>query len=777
MKHVRIAAVFTTRKSTFLQVLSIVLLLNACSPTRHLEEGEQLLTRVKIESSSTNKYTSDLKSLPKQQPNKKLLGLFKLYLGIYNLYYNKPDSKIRQKIGEPPVVYDSSSIRASKEIIKKYLNNKGYYNSKVTANTIFKRKKAKTTYSIQEGERYKIKELTYTINDPSLEAIFLSDSSNAKININVPFDVNKLKEERLRIERLFKNFGYYKFSREYVVFEVDTFASTHSANVNLLIRNPVKTIQNSDSLIELKHKIYRINTVTVRMDFDVKQQGFGDTTLLDGMTFVDLEGEKFNKKAISRITYIRPGESYSLKQQEQTYRNLSGLKVFSYVSIQYQEDDFSNEDVLNVTIDLKPRKKKSLTIETEGTNNGGNLGLNGTVNFQNNNAFKGAEILDIRFSGGVESQTILTDNNEQRVLGDFLPFNTLEFGPELSLEVPRFLLPINADRFSPRGNPRTTFNASYNLQERPDYRRDVTKVFIAYSWNESPTKTHVIQPFDLSYIKLDPSEEFTQVLNNIQNPFLRNSYTDHLISAAKYSFIYNNKTSSSLRNSIFFRGNIESAGNLLSIFTKDNVIARDSMFNEIDDSTFTEIFGIRYAQYIRADIDFRFYQNFNLNKLVYRFTAGIGIPYGNSVALPFEKSFYAGGANGIRAWRARELGPGNLPDSTEQNIDQIGNMKIEINLEYRFPITNIIEGAAFVDAGNIWNYRQKDSRTETLFGFNRLWDGSAVGFGVGLRLDFTFFILRLDAATRLKDPSLVNPNLISPQWRQTNLNLGIGYPF
>ena len=163
--------------------------------------------------------------------------------------------------------------------------------------------------------------------------------------------------------------------------------------------------------------------------------------------------------------------------------------------------------------------------------------------------------------------------------------------------------------------------------------------------------------------------------------------------------------------------------------------------------------------------------------MVYRFATGLGVPYGNSIAMPFEKSFYAGGANGIRAWRARELGPGNLPDSTERNVDQIGNMNIETNIEFRFPITNVIEGAAFVDAGNIWNYNQKDSREETRFETGKLWDGTAIGFGGGLRLNFTFFILRLDAATKLKDPSLETPNELTPQWRQTNLNLGIGYPF
>lgn len=332
-------------------------------------------------------------------------------------------------------------------------------------------------------------------------------------------------------------------------------------------------------------------------------------------------------------------------------------------------------------------------------------------------------------------------------------------------------MPFLADKISPRGNPRTSFNASYNLQDRPDYRRNVTKTYISYTWNASTTTTHVVQPFDLSYIKLDPSENFSEVLNNIQNPFLRNSYTDNFILASKYSYILNTKNSNKLKNHVYFRGNIETAGNLLAAASN----SWNPNVNEVDGSR--NIAGIRYAQYVRADVDLRYYQKFNWNKIVYRFASGLGLPYGNSVAMPFEKSFYAGGANGLRAWRARELGPGNLPDSIERNVDQIGNMSLEGNIEWRIPVTSILEGAFFVDAGNIWNYQQKDTRDETEFEFGKLWDGTAVGFGVGLRLNFSFFILRFDGATKLKDPSSENPNLLSPKWRETNLNLGIGYPF
>ncbi len=422
-------------------------------------------------------------------------------------------------------------------------------------------------------------------------------------------------------------------------------------------------------------------------------------------------------------------------------------------------------------IDLNPRKQKAYTILTEGTNNGGNLGINADLTFLNRNTFRGAELLNVTLSGGIEAQQLLTNQGDERIAGEVLPFNTLEFGPEVSLRVPRFLLPIDMDKFSPRGSPSTTFGISYNFQRRPDFRRNVTKTYISYSWNETPAKTHIITPFDLSYINLDPSPEFEELLEDVNDPFLRNSYTDNLILAFRYSYILNTQLDDKFGNhDFFFRGNIEPAGNLLSLVTNENNL-------EKNDEGAALIAGTPYAQYVRGDFDFRYYRKFFYNTVVYRFAAGLGIPYGNSSALPFEKSFFAGGANGIRAWLARDLGPGTLNDSIQSNVDQIGNLSLEANVELRFPITDIFEGAAFVDMGNIWNYKQDNSREETQFKLGTAWDGTAIGLGAGLRLNFTFFILRFDFAAPFKDPGKNNPNLLKLYWNETNLNFGIGYPF
>jgi len=760
------------RKSRFLAIISLLSILFACNPTRHLEKDERLLNKVKVNTKKGFTEEDDLLSLAKQKPNRAILGFFKLHLGVYNLYYNKENSRIKDKIGEPPVVYDSTLNDVSANLMKRYLQNNGYYESEVSWSHKLRKRKAKVWYSVVKGVQYKLVKVDYKISNPIIRNTFLEDSASSKIKVGEPFSVELMKAERTRIEKQMKNAGYYRFSREFVVFEADTFRNSKTAAITLNIKNEVERFGDSDSLIEIPHLRHRISRVIVRMNYSARETfSSGDSVQVDSITFVHFGDYDLKRKVLSRLIYIRPGDLYSLTKQEETYGNLSALKNFNYVSIHYEVDYEKGQNHLIAFIDLNPRKQKSYTIQTEGTNNGGNLGINANVSFQNNNTFNGAEILSLRLTGGLEAQQILTKDDKRDLANNFLPFNTYELGPEISLEVPRFLLPINTDRFSPRGNPRTTFNASYNFQERPDYIRNVSKVFIAYSWNETPTKTHIIQPIDLSFIKLKPSPAFKEILNNINNPFLRNSYTDNFILALKYSFIYNTQSERQRRNNYFFRFNAESSGNLLSAITSN------SNFLPNEDGTYN-IAGVQYTQYLRSDIDIRFYQQLlKRQQMVYRFSVGLGIPYGNSKAMPFEKSFYAGGANGIRAWRARELGPGSLPDSMASTIDQIGNMKLELNFEYRFPISGILEGAAFLDAGNIWNVEQEDSRPNTEFNTSTIWKATAIGVGGGLRLNFTFFILRFDIATPIKDPSIKNPYAIKALWGKSNLNLGIGYPF
>lgn len=745
----------------------------SCGPARHLEENERLLKKVKINYQKQQEFKNELYSLSKQKPNRKLLGLFKVYLGIYNLYYNKEDSKLKDKIGEPPVLFDSSLHAESANRMTTYLNNRGYYDNDVDFTPRIKKKNAIARYEVDKGERYTIESLKYGIPDKRIRELYFADSNKREVEVGKPFDLELMKKERRRIERVLKTEGYYDFSREFVVFQADTSMRKKSSSLTLNIKNKQEEIGGTNSLVESPHQIYQISKVYVRMDFDERGRGnsIADTVELDDLIFTESGKPLFRYEVIARSIFIRPGQIYNIKKQEDTYRNLTSLGVFSYVSIKYEEDYEKRGPFLVVYIDLNPRKQKAYTVLTEGTNNGGNLGMNANITFLNRNTFGGAELLNITTRGGIEAQQLLTNEQDQRLVNDVLPFNTVEFGPEISLRIPRFLLPIKMDQFSVKGNPSTTFGASYNFQRRPDFSRRITKTYISYSWNETPWKTHIVTPFNLSFISLDPSPEFEQILENVNDPFLRSSYTDNLILAFRYSYILNTQQDDKFTpNDYFFRINVETAGNTLSLATNSNNL-------ETNDDGSDLIAGTPYAQYIRADFDFRYYRKQEYSNMVYRFAAGLGTPYGNSTALPFEKSFFAGGANSNRAWLARDLGPGTLNDSIQNNVDQIGNLSLEANIEFRFPLTKLFEGAVFLDMGNIWNYGQEDSREETQFQLNSAWDGTAIGLGAGIRLNFTFFILRFDFAAPFKDPGKNNPELLKLYWNETNLNFGIGYPF
>tara|TARA_R110002096_G_scaffold169779_3_gene341501 strand:+ start:6653 stop:8962 length:2310 start_codon:yes stop_codon:yes gene_type:complete len=758
-----------TLKSKLIFGLALGIFLSSCGTARHLKEDEKLLTNVKIKFEGKSKYSDDLYSLSKQKPNRKFLGIFSIYLGIYNLFYYKENSKLRNNLGEAPVIFDSSSCGLSTGLMTRYLNNRGYYKNNVTYQTKSSKKRVKLIYKVKKNKRFFISKVSHDISDSTIAELYLNDSVQKHLEAGMPFDLEELKKERQQTDYLLKNNGYYRFFEDYVVYQVDTFMDRNEAEVTLMIKNPKRKIDAAVS--KNKHQVYTIKDVIVRTDYNSNETNVaGDTLDFNNITFIDYQYDKVNKRLLSKIIHLKPGEIYRIKNQDNTYRNLSELRLFNSINIVFEEVKGSETNELIAYIDLNPRKKRSFSVETEGTNNGGNLGVNGTLKYQNINTFRGGELFNLGVNGGLEAQRILTDDDESgQIAGGALGFNTFEFGPSASLEIPRFLFPIKTDALS-LFNPRTSFNASFNYQERPDYVRNITKTYIAYTWNSSPTVSHIVQPFDLSYAKISLSPAFERLLREIQNPFLTNTYTDNLIMALKYSFILNTQGSNKLRNHQFIRVNLESSGNLLSAIT-------DGFNDSQNEDGSYNFLNIRYAQYFKSDFDYRYYQKLNNNEMVYRLAVGIGLPYGNSVAMPFEKSFYAGGANNNRAWRARELGPGTLSDSIRQNVDQIGNFKIELNLEYRFPISKLFESAVFIDAGNIWNVRQDEDRFETQFAIDRLWDGLAIGIGTGIRLNFTFFILRLDVAAPFKDPGSIDPTQLKLKLNETNLNLGIGYPF
>jgi len=775
----------------------------------------------------------DLKEVVKQDPNRKILGA-RFYLWAYNVpdpekaekrnekrlnkLQKKNEKRLqkgkdpkefkpfgswwRETVGEAPVVFDSTLVNKSTEQIQIFLVKHGYFNAEVSSQIRTREKKQMKTavYLIKPKKAYFIDSLSFNVSDDYLTKLVKQSRTIGKnVKVGDRFDIEKLDEERKKLTAYLRNRGYYDFHKELIYFDVDSARNSHSVHLELgVVPRKVPYEGNPDSLIVKPYKRYQLNRINViDRPFLRGQNVFAsDTLFLRNYRIIDQNQLKVKPKTIARNILFDQNEYYELDKVTRTYRRLSTLPIVRAASIEFApvSEEVDNR-LLDVNIGLSPAPKQNFSLEWNGTNQGGFLGISGAIGYRNRNIFGGAEVLSMEISGGLEAQQLLTESGANNEVGQGLAFNTLEFGPQISLTFPRFLLPFSPDRFAKSANPRTTLITNLSYQRRPDYVRTRSFGSILYRWNETVTKEWQISPLELSLIKINRSTAFDDRLEEINDPFLTNSFQDHFIQSSRITFILNTQRQENpKRNLYFYRSEIETAGSLLrGLYQLSNATT-----NENDSY---EALGIQFAQYLKTVHDFRFY-NIPNEKMstAYRVSAGVGIPLQNLDVLPFEKSFFAGGANGIRAWQARTLGPGSFRDPV-QNFDKIGDILIEANVEYRFDITDILEGAFFIDAGNIWIMGNETERPGALFEFDQFLSEIAVGAGAGTRFNFDFFLIRLDLGLQVKDPSLDpgerwlfqskdmynayidNLNAGSDdlqlsyyRW-QWNLNIGIGYPF
>jgi len=815
-------------KNTFLLVF-VFFSVTSCSLKKGLEEDEKLLFSNKVNINSTPYVSSsEIESNIKQVPNRKLFFLFPFRLWIYNLYNTeklearneKKKQKIEQKnqkreakgkepkeykpvlgyrlrnnLGEAPVIYDSNATALSVKQINLYLEKSGFYHAEI--NTEIKhlgKNRIRQIYNIKTGKPTLISDFQFKFEDYAMFKVYQSKSTSEKrslIRKNTPIQIDVLEEERSKISSFMRNNGYFYFSPDYVYFEVDTTVGPYSCQVKEIIQKDYEVYQKedgSDTLNFKNHERYTIGKIYVNASYDTRYETSPfDTIQAYGLIFQNMAQLRYNPKTLAKNIFIRSGTYYSQKIQDYTYRRLSALKNFKYVNIRFQESDSAN--VLDCYINLSPSLPQTIAVEGVGTNTGGNLGVSGNLSYTHKNIFKGTELLNIKLKGGVESQpTNNTDESNVINIADLELFNTIEYGVEASLNIPELLFPKNIETIKLPGynNPKTIFNLSYNFQQRPDYRRSVINGSFAYQWNADTKNTnfYVFQPVHASLINIDKSEAFQDRLDEINNAFYTSTYSDHLIIGSKLTYTWSNQNQNDASdNFLFNRAQIETAGNSITgLFDLTNREQVDGHY---------EIDSIQYAQYIKLDNDLRWYTNVNRNsKVVYRGYAGIGIPYGNLNVMPFDRSFYAGGSNDIRAWQARSLGPGSLPDSLKNGIDQVGNIILELNIEYRYKITKTVEGALFVDIGNIWSSYEDEERPGADFDLETFYRELAVGPGLGLRFDFSFLLLRLDLGFQVHDPAqaigerwIFEPKTLYKEANgrnynlKTTFNLGIDYPF
>lgn len=820
-------------------ILTLSLLTAACGETRRISDDEYLLKKNKIKIEGDSRISnSDVENIVKQRANRKFLRLFRLALWVHNipnpeavqrgaakkaakheLKNQKREAKgkrpkrykltfgewLQTGAGEPPVILDSMLVLRSAEQMRLYMMKEGFFNSTATYEIKLnpKNQKAKVKYLLTTGEAFYVRKIDFDIPDPNLKTITLKMAGNMAVKEGDKFSITKMDRQRENLLRAFKNHGYYDVKKDEIFYQADSTIGNYGVNLTLGVQSlKVPFPLNTDSLVESNHLRYQLDEILINRSYNSFKTPATeklDTAYYKGYTIISDQVLRINPKIIVQNVRFDSGEFYNRDLMEATYKSLAELDIFSSVNIRYERKMVNQQPLLDCLILLTPAKKQQWGFETRGTHNTGFFGVGGSITYKNRNIFRGAEVLRLRLSGAIEAQQLLTGSSVstgETVTGiqdQGTVFNTIEIGPELSLTFPKFLFPISIDKFSKSARPYTIAQISYGFQQRPDFTRNLTRTIFSYRWNESEYKTWILNPLELSLIKITKSSEFQQRLDELQDLFLNASYSDHLISAIKVSYIFNDQTLTKFKNSFYYRGNAETAGNILRTVMALTNVERDTLGS-------FQLFGIRYAHYLRTDHDFRYYRKYRDNSsTVFRVFAGIGVPLTNLSVLPFEKSFFAGGSNGIRAWRAQTLGPGAF-QNVVTTFDRIGELQIEGNFEYRKKLISVLEGAFFVDVGNIWLLNPDPIRPGGEFKADRFLSEIAIGAGLGARLNFDFFIIRFDLGMQFKDPSLApgerwvfqpkedfnqrvstfnenNERQVNNYSPRLNLNLGIGYPF
>lgn len=719
----------------------------------------------------------ELKNYVRQKPNKKILGL-RFHLSLYNLSNLEKDGwwhRSLRTIGEEPVLYDEFLTDKTTGQLELFLRNKGYYYAVVEDSVEFKKRKATVSYTITPNRPYHIRNISYVFEDTALRKFVLKDTANSLLNKGELFDLDVLSSERERIENYLKNLGYYYFTSEYIFYQADTSISDHKVDIQLIIKK-YRILNESGYYTEVSHPIIRIGEVFMHTEYSLrstlsdreKYENSIDTLRIGLINILYHENLKVKPGVIIGSGYILPDELYNLENVRRTYRNLSSLPMFRLVNIEFKNTGKVNENgenIMDCEILMTPQTSQSYTVELQGTNSSGNIGAAGNLLYQHRNLLGGAENFDFRLTGAFET---LKESYRQNF------GNMLEYGADVRVMIPKFFLPFKTDQFIRKFNPKTAIEMAYNYQRRPDYTRTLANASFGYNWKGNRYLTHIINPVELNLVSIPfKSEEFSEWL---EGKYIFYSYQPHLVTVTNYSLIFNNQNIQKNNDFWYIRLNLESAGNFLS------GIFRVSGAEETEGSY--RLFNTEFAQYLRGDIDLRYYNLLDeSNSLIYRFFAGAGLPYGNSTALPFEKKYFAGGANGIRAWQVRNLGPGSYEElELLAYPNKTADVKLEANLEYRFKLFWVLEGAFFLDAGNIWAITKNDERGGALFEFDSFYEDIALGTGFGTRFVFSFFTFRFDLGMKVRDPALIpgekwiigNRKLVSDDFV---INIGIGYPF
>lgn len=747
----------------------------SCSVSKFIPEGEYLLDDVKVVSDDKAVKPSDISGYNRQNPNSSWFSLVKVPMHIYSLSGTDTTRWINrfiQKLGDKPVIFDEEAAERSREDMQSALHNMGYMQADVRLRKETRKKKLRLKYLVHPGPAYRISHWDYDIQDDSVRR-YMAGYASQLMHEGMRFDVNTLDQERQQMTNHLQDRGFYRFNKEYVTCTADTVRGTHLVDLTFHIAP-------YDATSHTTHARYRIGEVNVVTDFDMTRAMRQDFARFDSLHYKGLnifyrERPFLKPEVLSQNIAITPDSFYSDSHLQHTRSSLGRLHAIKYTDIRFQEDA-ADSTRLDCHVLLSRNKVNSFSAELEGTNSAGDLGAAASLSYQNRNLFNGSELFTFKVRGAYEAVTGLQGYSNE---------NYVEYGVEASINFPRFLFPFISAEVRQRTQATSEIGIQFNSQERPEFGRRAASVTWGYRWTYKRKWQHRVDVLDLNYVYMPwiSSTFREEYLDNPENSnsILRYNYENLLIMKAGYGFTYHSdgrESRTASNNSYSIRFNIESSGNLLYAFSHMLNATRN------EDHQYT-VANIAYAQYIKTDIDFtKSFRIDHRNSIVFHVGMGVAYPYGNSRILPFEKRYFSGGANSVRGWSVRRLGPGSFAGN-DRNIDfinQSGDIKLDLNLEYRTKLFWKLNGAFFVDAGNIWTIRDYEEQPGGAFRFDSFYKQIAVSYGLGLRFDFDYFILRFDAGMKAVNPAYRNSKehypLIHPDFgRDFAFHFAVGYPF
>ncbi len=732
----------------FYLITLIAITLIGCSETKYVPQGKYLLDRVTVQSDqkSVGIDLSQMRQHVRQRGNSRWFSAVRIPLATYSLSgrdTTKWINRTLRSMGEAPELFDSTVTELSAQDLQLQLQNLGYLRGTVTTHNTFKKKRARTTYVLHPREPYFIDRIDYDIQDPTIDSLLqTADTTMRGLQPGMMFNADNLDNERARITQYLTNRGYYHFNKDFITYRADSVAGSNLIRLTLVLHK-----YRVGDVTDQPHPVYTIGEVR----FHNGNEGGGELPLREAV--------------IRNNTFLNSGDLYSAQDLQTTYNHFGRLGAVRYTNISFHERP--EEHVLDCDIQLSTNKPSTLSFQPEGTNTAGDLGAAASLTYQNRNIFHGSENLSIVLRGAYEAI---------KGLEGYANSNFLEYGLETRLDFPRFIAPFLSSSFRRRVNATSEVSLNYNLQDRPEFQRRVFSAAWRYKWNDqNHHDRYQLDLLDLNFISMPwISDTFRREYldnTNSRNSILRYNYEDLFIMKLGFGYTYNG-------GDYAIKANVESGGNLL------NLASHIFSFHKNSNDQYTFL-DIAYAQYVRGMFDFtRNIINEFDNQLVFHFGFGIAYPYGNSKILPFEKRFFSGGANSVRGWSVRSLGPGKFI-GTDGNIDfinQTGDMKLDLNLEYRAHLFWKFGGALFLDAGNIWTLREYKEQPGGQFQFSTFLEQMAVSYGLGIRLNFDFFIIRFDMGMKAINPAYEDHDdhypILHPRLsRDFAFHFAVGLPF